>query len=62
MKRHAFGGLAQQGLGQKGKKCKGGLKCKQRVTVTFIVNVAGNKETPIVIWQSEKPQVFSRYG
>ncbi len=37
------------------KQCKGGKKCKQRFTVTFIVNGAGRSETkPIIIWKSEK--------
>jgi hypothetical protein len=34
-------------------------KCKQRITVTPIVNVAGGSEVkPIVIWKSEKPRCF----
>ena len=36
-------------------KGKGG---KQRFIVTFLVNAAGEKETPIFIWQSEKPRCF----
>lgn len=44
--------LPEQGFGQKGKKCKGGKKSKHRVTVTFLVNAAGDKEVPIVIWKS----------
>ena len=49
--------LPDKGLGEKWKLCKGGKKCKQRVTVAFFVNVAGGKECikPVVIWKSENP-------
>ena len=30
--------LPDKGFGQKVKECKGGKKCKQRITITFIVN------------------------
>ena len=46
MKLAAFGNL----LTKKGETCKGG---KLRVTVTFIVSAAGNKEDPVVIWTFE---------
>ncbi len=29
------------------------------MTIAFIVNAAGGKETPIVIWKSKKPRCFS---
>ena len=50
--------LPDRGFGQKGKRCKGGKKSKQRVTVAFIINAAGGKETPIVIGASENPRCF----
>ena len=51
--------LPDKGLAQKGKACKGGKKCKQRVTVAFFVNAAGGKEgKPIVIWKSDNPRCF----
>lgn len=39
--------LPDQGFGEKGKKCKGGKRSKQRVTVA---SAAGEKEDPVVIW------------
>lgn len=50
--------LPEKGFGEKGKKCKGGKKSKHRVTVAFLVNAAGDKEDPIVIWKSENPRCF----
>ena len=50
--------LPERGFGQKGKQCKGGKKSKCRFTVSFLVNAAGEKETPVVIWTSEKPRCF----
>ena len=49
--------LPVKGFGEKGKKCRGGKKLS-RVTVVFLVNVAGGKEVPIVIWKSENPSCF----
>ena len=51
--------LPEKGFGQKKKDCKGGKKAKQRLTIAFIANAAGGKETPIVIWKSKKPRCFS---
>ena len=45
-------------FGEKGKKCQGGKKSKQRVTVVFLVSAAGTKEPPVVIWKSENPHCF----
>ena len=42
--------LPSHGFGERGKKCHGGKKSKQRFTITFLVNAAGAKEKPIVIW------------
>jgi len=51
--------LPEVGLGQKARQCKGGKKSKQRVTVCFIVNAAGGKESlPIVVWRSANPRCF----
>ena len=50
--------LPDHGLAQKGKQCKGGKKSKQRFTIAFLVNAAGDKETPIVVWTSENPRCF----
>ena len=33
-------------------------KSKQRFTIAFLVNAAGAKEKPIVIWNSKKPRCF----
>ena len=53
--------LPDHGLAQKAKQCKGSKKSKQRFTIAFIVNVAGVKETPIVVWNSENPRCFRGY-
>ena len=50
--------MPEKGFGQKKKECKGGKKSKQRLTIAFIVNAAGGKEVPVVIWKSEKPRCF----
>ena len=53
--------LPSKGLTQKGKKCKGGKKSKQRMTVPFFVSADGGKiDKPIVIWKSKKPRCFKR--
>ena len=48
----------EHGFGKKGSLCKGGKKVKQRFTITFIANAAGEKESAIVIWKAEKPWCF----
>ena len=50
--------LPDRGFAQKGASCHGGKKSKERMTVTFLVNAAGGKETAIVIWKSAKPRCF----
>jgi hypothetical protein len=50
--------LPERGFGQRGKKCKGGKESKQRITVALLVNAAGEKEKPVVIWKSDKPRCF----
>ena len=44
-----FKALPDKGLVEKGKQAKGGKKLKQRFTVAFFVNAAGEKvEKPVV--------------
>ena len=50
--------LPDRGFAQKGASCHGGKKSKVRMTVAFLVNAAGGKETAIVIWKSAKPRCF----
>ena len=51
--------LPDKGLSERSKQCRGGKKCKQWITVTFIVNAAGESEVkPIVIWKSDNPRCF----
>ena len=50
--------LPIRGFGEKGKKCEGGKKSKQRFTIAFLVNAAGEKKAQIVIWKSERPRSF----
>ena len=53
--------LPEKGLVEKGKKTKGGKKSKQRLTVAFFVNAAGQKiDQPVVIWKSEVPRFFKK--
>ena len=52
-------GLPEKSLSEKGKRCSGGKKCKQRNTCrVFFVNAAGGREQPIVIGKSEKQRCF----
>ena len=54
-----FKALPDAGLGQEGKKAKGGKKSKQRFAVAFFVSAAGQKiDEPIVIWKSKLPRCF----
>ena len=56
-----FKALPSKGLAHKGKRCKGGKKSKQRMTVAFFVSAAGGKVgKPIVIWKSKKPRCFKQ--
>ena len=50
--------LPDHGFAQKGTSCPGGKKSKERMTVTLLVNAAGDKETAIVVWKSAKPRCF----
>ena len=54
-----FKALLSKGLAQKGRKCKGGMKSNQRMTVAFFVSADGSKiDRPIVIWKSKKQTLF----
>ena len=50
--------LPDLGFGERGKKCKGGKRSKQKFIIVFMVSASGTKEKPIVIWKSEKPRCF----
>ena len=50
--------LPEKTLAQKKSNCKGGKKAKQRLTIAFIANAAGEKEAPIVIGKAAKPRCF----
>ena len=53
--------LPDNGLVEKGKQGKGGKKSKQRLTVAFFGNAAGEKvDQPIVIWKSKLPCCFMK--
>ena len=41
--------LPDHGFGEKGKKCKGGKRSKERITVVLITNALGDKEKAVVI-------------
>ena len=51
-------GLPEKTLSEKGKRCSGGKKAKQRNTWAFFVNAAGEKEDPIVIGKYARPRCF----
>ena len=54
-----FRALPDKTFSERGKRCKGGKSSKQRVTVAFFVNAAGEKESdPVVIWRSKAPRCF----
>ena len=56
-----FKALPGKGLVEKGKEAKGGKKSKQRFTIAFFVNAAGEKiNEPFVTWKSKKPRCFKR--
>ena len=56
-----FKALPSKVLAQKGKKCKGAKKSKQRMIVAFFARADGGKvDKPIVIWKSKKPRCFKR--
>jgi len=50
--------LPEKTLAQKKSNCKGGEKAKQRLTIAFIANAVGEKESPIVIGKAAKPRCF----
>ena len=50
--------LPEKSLSERGKRCRGGKKAKQRLTWAFFVNAGGGKEPPIVIGKSVKPRCF----
>ena len=53
--------LPLKGLVEKSKKAKGGKKSKQRLTIAFFVNAAGQKiDQPVVIWKSKVPRCFKK--
>ena len=56
-----FKALLDKGLIEKGKQTKSGKKSKQRLTVTFFVNAAGERvDQPIVIWKSKLPRCLKK--
>ena len=55
-----FRALPDKTLAEKKSACKGGKKAKERITVLFIANAAGEKETPIVIGKAASPRCFKR--
>ena len=50
--------LPDKTLSDKKKKCRGGKKAKERLTISFFVNAAGEKEPPIIIGKSATPRCF----
>ena len=56
-----FKARPSKGLAQRGKKCKGRKKSKQRMAIAFLVSTdVGKVDKPKVIWKSKKPRCFKR--
>ena len=56
-----FKALPDKGLVEKGKQAKDGKKSKQRLTVAFFANAAGERvDQPIVIWKSKLPRCLKK--
>ena len=53
--------LPDRGFAQRGKRCKGGEKSKQRITIAFFVTAAGSKEKPVVIWKYKNPRCMKQF-
>ena len=53
--------LPDCGFGQRGKKCKGGKKSKQIITIAFFVTAVGSKERPVVIWKYQNPRCMKHF-
>ena len=43
---------------ERGKRCRGGKKSKERATWAFFVTASGEKDTPIVVGRSLNPRCF----
>lgn len=50
--------LPENSLSQRGKRCRGGKKSKQRFTWAYFVSASGDKEDPIVVGKSARPRCF----
>ena len=54
--------LPDKTLALRKEKCVGGKMAKERLTILFCANMAGEKEPLLVIGKSKKPRVLNRYG
>lgn len=54
-----FRALPNKTLALKSETCHGGKLSKERLTVLFCVNMAGEKEKPLVIGKAARPRAFS---
>ena len=50
--------LPDKSLAEVKKGCRSGKKAKERLTISFFVNAAGEREPPIVIGKSANPRCF----
>jgi hypothetical protein len=55
-----FRAMPDNSLVLKGSQCVGGKKAKERITVLLCVNAAGEKEQPLIINKSLRPDVLLR--
>ena len=53
-----FRALPEKSLAEEGRRCKGGMKSKLRMTVALFTNANGDKEEPVAIWRSLNPRCF----
>ena len=54
-----FRALPDKSLSEKAKKCKGGKKSKERLTVALIASATGEKMKPIVIGKYANPRCLN---
>lgn len=53
-----FRSLPNKSMMQKSEEARGGKIPKERLTISFCVSAAGEKEKPLIIWRSQRPRCF----
>ena len=55
-----YGALPDKSLSEKAKKCKGGKKSKERLTVAFFVSASGERRKSVVIGKYANPRCLKK--